>query len=157
MLLINALIKVPKLADRRLFVHTQLKLSGMETHLLPTLYALDHHQLNYQAIVYENATTLGQYMNGKASGDNSSLHSYYSCIKHPVELVDQIVKHATTSSPRSKGHILSILKNLLLIQDNPATTYVKKGGGHLVETSRMTDLTSFYKHLGLITITCCMF
>jgi hypothetical protein len=131
MLLINALIKVPKSADRRLFVHTQLKLSGMETHLLPTLYSLDHHQLNYQAIVYENATTLGHYMNGKAFGDDSSLYSYHSCTKHPVELVDQIAQHFMISSPRSKGHLLGILKNLLLIQDNPATTYVKKKGGSL--------------------------
>lgn len=158
MLLINALIMVPKAAERRLFVHTQLKLSGMETYLLPILYALDHHQLNYQVTVYQNATTFDQYMNGKAFGDDSSLYSYYSCIKHPFELVDQVVKGAMTSPPKSKGHIFGILKNLLMIQGNPATTYVEnKVEGHSVEAKMMTDLTSFNHRLELITITCYIF
>ncbi|KAI7869247.1 hypothetical protein BDF14DRAFT_1951245 [Spinellus fusiger] len=113
MMLVNVLVKVPTDVNERIFLRTQLKVSGMER-ILVKLEALDYHLLNVQIDAYKASAENDM---EDAFGDEISM---YSEISQPQELLDLILD-SISDAPRALDHLLGTFRSMLLIKGDPET------------------------------------
>ncbi|KAI8067755.1 hypothetical protein BC940DRAFT_300394 [Gongronella butleri] len=137
LILVNALTKIPKTSSQRIHLRQQLNASGWEARILPKLKAMHYAAIHTQLASFHEAAEQDL---DEAFGEEMLR---YADIHDPHELVT-ILLDQLQHAPKSKDHLLSLLKSLLLIKGDATTTshYLQmtdKLVGQVVMNRRLTS------------------